>query len=256
MSNCASGFSRFIILVVEDDPVFSSLIRDILETNGYLVQSASSGEEALKSLKIVTPHLILTDLYLSDINGLQLLKQLKKSQPETPLIFVSGFAREIDIVLGLELGAEDYIVKPIKPEELLARIRKVLGRKQRNKSQNIQLSNLSGYSESNSASLLKINLAKSTAKIGTTPLSLTNKEFELLVTLAATPDTTFSRTQLLGQLWANGYKTEARTVDVHISRLRKKMREASPDSYPWIYTLRGSGYIFRPFLHSSKSLQT
>jgi len=257
MSNSSADQLRFIILIIEDDPAFASLLQAILESNGYEVHLAAKAETAFNFLNILSPHLIISDLYLPDMHGLELLKQIKISHPQVPLVFLSGYSEEVDIVLALELGAEDYLSKPLRSKELLARIRKVLG----------QPKPVSGDpSETNSNeesdpllpsgdSLLKIDLLSREVMIHHWPLPLTEKEFEILMFLAASPDQVFSRAQLAEHIWAHGEQIDARTIDAHISHLRKKMRKATPNRYPWIYTQRGKGYAFKPFIHSLQSLQ-
>jgi DNA-binding response OmpR family regulator len=257
MSNSSPDQLRFIILIIEDDPDFAALLQDILESNGYEVHLAAKAEIALNFLNILSPHLIISDLYLPDMHGLELLKQIKISHAQVPLVFLSGYSEEVDIVLGLELGAEDYLSKPLRSKELLARIRKVLGQP---KPVSSEPSEIKSNDESDPLfsigdSLLRIDLLSREAMIHHWPLPLTEKEFEILMFLAASPDQVFSRAQLVEHIWAQGEQIDARTIDAHISHLRKKMRKATPNRYPWIYTQRGKGYAFKPFIHSLPSLQ-
>ncbi|MBT9544605.1 MAG: response regulator transcription factor [Candidatus Sericytochromatia bacterium] len=257
MSNSSADPLRFIILIIEDDPAFASLLQAILKSNGYEVHLAAKAETAFNFLNILSPHLIISDLYLPDMHGLELLKQIKISHPQVPLIFLSGYSEEVDIVLSLELGAEDYLSKPLRSKELLARIRKVLGQP---KPVSGDASETKSNEESDPLltsgdSLLKIDLLSREVRIHHWPLPLTEKEFEILMFLAASPDQVFSRAQLAEHIWAHGEQIDARTIDAHISHLRKKMRKATPNRYPWIYTQRGKGYAFKPFIHSLQSLQ-
>ncbi len=257
MSNSSPDHFRFILLIIEDDPDFAALLQDILESNGYEVHLAAKAEEALRFLNIISPHLIISDLYLPDMYGLELLKQIKLSHSQVPLVFLSGYSEEMDIVLGLDLGVEDYLAKPLRAKELLARIRKVLGQPQ---PVPLEPTETKPSEESDSLfpigdSLLKIDLLSREAMIHHWPLPLTEKEFEILMFLAASPDQVFSREQLVEHIWDHGEQIDARTIDAHISHLRKKMRKATPNRYPWIYTQRGKGYAFKPFVYSLPSLQ-
>jgi len=256
MSSSSPAHLCASILIIEDDPEFAILLQEILESNGYEVHLAADAAGALAFLKIMSPQLIISDLYLPDMHGLELLKQIKIAYAQIPLIFLSGYSEEVDIVLGLELGAEDYLSKPLRSKELLARIRKVLGQQKGPVNSPPDTKPVDeGKPPLNNDSLLKIDLLSREVMIQNRLLTLTDKEFELLLFLAAAPDQVFSRTQLVERVWANGEPIDARTIDAHISHLRKKMREASPNRYAWIYTQRGQGYIFKPFLHSLESLQ-
>jgi two-component system, OmpR family, alkaline phosphatase synthesis response regulator PhoP len=221
------------ILVIEDDKDILELIRYNLQKEHYQVTSADNGEEALKIVKKDPPHLILLDLMLPGIDGLEICRILKadSSLAMIPIIMVTARGEETDIVLGLELGAEDYIVKPFSPRVLIARIRTVLRRKSKTSTDMSQLIRINE---------LTIHPGKREVLLNSKPLDLTFTEFELLYHLASRPGWVFTRYQIVNAVKGEDYPVTDRSVDVQIAGLRKKLG----DYGDLIETIRGIGYRF------------
>lgn len=228
--------SKEKILVVDDEKDIVELLRYNLEKEGYKISSAFSGEECLENVKTDLPDLILLDLMLPEIDGLDVCKFLKNNAQTShiPIIMLTAKGEETDIVLGLELGADDYITKPFKIRELLARVKAVLRRVKNNipppkEKEIIKFKNL------------VIDLNKYEVTLKNKLLNLTSTEFKLLKFLASHPGKVFTREQLLNQVWAEDRFIVDRAVDVHIRRLRQKLLTASD----YIITIRGVGYRFK-----------
>ncbi|NOX97944.1 MAG: response regulator transcription factor [Nitrospirae bacterium] len=224
--------AREKILVVDDEKDIGELIEYNLGKEGYRVITAYDGEEVLKRLRGDLPQLILLDIMLPGIDGLEVCRILKRD-PRTsgiPIIMLTAKGEEADIVAGLELGADDYVTKPFKVRELLARVRTVLRR-------------LSARVEERKVikvGALGIDSTKHEVVLKGKPLELTSTEFNLLKCLASNPGRVFTRAQLLNKVWGEEKLVIDRTVDVHIRRLRQKLRSASS----YIITVRGVGYKF------------
>jgi two-component system, OmpR family, alkaline phosphatase synthesis response regulator PhoP len=221
------------LLVVEDDKDIQELIKYNLQKEQYQVLCASSGEDALKMVKSRTFDLILLDLMLPGIDGLEICKVLK-SEPLTatiPIIMVTAKGEDADVVLGLELGADDYIVKPFSPRVLIARIRTVLRRKGNVQADLKQVINFGG---------LTIHLGKREVLLNNKVIDLTFTEFELLHHLASHPGWVFTRYQIVNAVKGDDYPVTDRSVDVQIAGLRKKLGEFGD----LIETIRGVGYRF------------
>jgi len=233
--------SKRKILIVDDEIHILELLKYNLENTGYEVSEAESGEEALEKLN-ASVDLVILDLMLPGIDGLEVLKRIRfnESLKNIPVIMLTAKNEEIDAVLGLEMGADDYIGKPFRVRELLARIKAVLRRKEETeylpqsteKEKIIQVGNLA------------INETTRTVKKSDNVIEMPLKEFELLAVLAKNPGRVLSREELLEKIWGYDYVGESRTVDVHIRNLRKKIED--DDSSPFfIKTVRGIGYKFR-----------
>ena len=223
------------ILVVDDEDNIRMLLRFNLEKSGYQVQEAANGKEALELVNQEKPDLLLLDLMLPEIDGLEVCRRLKGS-PTTaslPIIMLTAKNEEVDKVIGLELGADDYIAKPFSPRELLARIKAVLRRS----------TPPAAPSQAVTVGDLRINPTSYTTTLNGQRLELTPKEFELLLLFATHPAQAFSREKLLEDVWGYDYYGDTRTVDVHIRHLRFKL-SASPSLSDAIETVRGIGYRF------------
>ena len=223
------------ILIVGDEDNIRMLLRFNLEKAGYEVLEADNGQKALELVKSNKLDLILLDLMLPVIDGLEVCKQIK-AHPETahlPIIMLTAKSDEIDKVIGLELGADDYLSKPFSPRELLARIKAVLRRSipVDTPRQNVQCKDL------------LINTGSYEAFLKGEKLELTPKEFELLLLFTSHPSQAFSREKLLEDIWGYEYFGDTRTVDVHIRHLRAKL-SASLELAEAIETVRGVGYRF------------
>lgn len=224
------------VLIVDDDKNILKLLRSVLEKNNYLVIESQTGKEALDCFKSNAIDVVLLDLMLPDIDGIEILKQmrLRTGQKYIPVIVLTSKDSEFDTVLCLEIGADDYIVKPVRYRELLARLKVVLRRNTINNQTNFQ-----------KIVLDKIEIIPDTRTVSKNgqPLKLTYIEFELLFLFAKNPKKVFSRSDLLEKIWAQQPYIETRTVDVHVQRLRKKVFNDMPSLY--IETIRNVGYCLQ-----------
>lgn len=221
-----------VILVVDDEEPIQELIKFNLEKEGYQVITADDGPEALKTVEEKHPDLVVLDIMLPGMNGLEVCTKLRMNPKfcDLPVIMLTAKGEEIDKVLGLEIGADDYITKPFSPRELLARIRARLRR----------MKPVEGGNELLRGDL-RIDLERFSVSIRGEYVELTPKEFELLRVLAAHPGKVYSRDELLERVWGYEYAGDTRTVDVHVRHLRQKVeKDASNPEY--IETLRGIGY--------------
>lgn len=216
------------ILVVDDEQRIIDLAKMYIEQEGYRVNSATDGSEALHMILNATPALVVLDLMLPGMDGLEVCRRVR-AQSEVPIIMLTARSDDIDKIVGLELGADDYLTKPFNPRELVARIKAILrrsDRKQSTEEQPIILGNLS------------INPSHRSVMVGDKAIDLRMKEFDLLQTLAENPNIVFSREKLLNVVWGYDFAGETRTVDVHIAHLRHKLGKMSPT----IETVWGVGY--------------
>src|SRR5262245_26282264 len=225
------------ILIVEDEPDIRKLVHYNLAQERYKVMEAEDGERALKIVEHEKPNLVILDLMLPGLSGLEICKRLRE-KPETtklPILMLTAKAAEADRVIGLEMGADDYLSKPFSPRELIARVRAIL----RRANGAARVEQLPAYDKGG----LKIDFATYEVFARGKPVKLTLKEFELLKYLVQNPNRVLSRDQLLDRVWGDDTFVTPRTVDVHIRRLRKAVEK--DDSNPkWILTLRGVGYKF------------
>ena len=231
-----------VILAIDDEEHILELLAYNLENNGFKVLTASSGEDGLEIIKKENIDLILLDIMLPGIDGMEMLKRLRKN-PDTadlPVIMLTAKSEEINKVLGLEVGADDYISKPFGIYELVARVKAVLRRSERN------IGSAAAKEESYdviAVDKIVINNTTHEVTVDGKVVELALKEFELLYTLAKNRTRVFSRETLLDKIWGYEYAGETRTVDVHIRNLRKKIEE--DDNKPkYIKTVRGVGYKF------------
>ena len=224
------------ILVVDDDKQIARLIRSYLEQGGYQVIVAHDGETALHALRRESPDLVVLDLMLPDRDGWDVTRTMR-SDPAlaaTPIIMVTARVEDTDKVIGLELGADDYVTKPFNPRELVSRVRAVL---RRTTGQTVALSPVL------EAGALRLDPDKHEARLDGQPLDLTPTEFELLRTLMANPGHAFTRAELIELALGYTYDGLDRTVDSHIKNMRRKI-EADPANPTTIQTVYGVGYRF------------
>ena len=225
------------ILVVEDEPDIRKLVQYHLAQEHFKVVEAEDGEKALKTVQKDKPNLVILDLMLPGLSGLEICKLLRE-RPETarvPILMLTAKAGEADRVVGLEMGADDYLSKPFSPREMVARVRALLRRAE-------PLSN-GDAPPAYQKGALKIDFSTYDVSVKGKIVKLTLKEFELLRFLVQNPNRVLNRDQLLDRVWGGDTFVTPRTVDVHIRRLRKAIEE--DDSKPkWILTLRGVGYKF------------
>lgn len=224
------------ILVVEDDPTLSGVIQYNLKNEGYMVFSAADGVQAIEAAKVTKPDLVLLDIMLPKMNGFEVCRVLRQSS-YVPILILTAKDDEIDKVVGLDLGADDYITKPFKMRELLARIRAILRRSEITSSQNNDTETLIKINE------LEIDISRHKASFKGKTLDLTPKEFDLLTFLSKNRGIVFNREQLLEKVWGYDYPGDTRTVDVHVRWLRQKI-ENNPDNPTSLITIRGVGYRF------------
>ena len=221
------------VLVVDDEENIRMLVKFNLEKAGYEVLEASDGNKAIETAVNSTPDIVILDLMLPGIDGLEVCRNLKR-HPRTaalPIIMLTAKSDEIDRVIGLELGADDYMTKPFSQRELVARIKAVLRRS------NVAV----GNGEELLLGRLRMNFSQYEAWLDKEKLELTPKEYELLKLLAENAGKVFSREQLLEKIWGYEYFGDTRTVDVHVRHLRAKL-ERVPEMAEAIETVRGVGY--------------
>jgi len=218
-------------MIVDDDPNINQLIKLYLDKEGYETEYYMDGKESLKAFNLHPPDLIILDIMLPGLDGWEVCKEIRKNS-NIPIIMLTAKGETFDKVLGLELGADDYIVKPFDPKELVARVKAVLRR----------ASGLSDVDQKVSYTNLTISLSNYSVTYKGKKLELPPKELELLYFLASHPNKVFTREQLLEQVWGFDFYGDSRTVDVHIKRLREKL---SPSDSGWeIKTVWGVGYKF------------
>lgn len=218
------------VLVVDDEQSIVTLLQFNLEQAGFSVIVALDGKEALQTAKKEKPDLIILDLMLPEINGLEVCKELRHEKISTPILMLTAKGDELDKIIGLELGADDYLTKPFSPREVVARVKAILRRTQ------MQASSDEWQPEGITIGSLRINPDNFEAFFDDKPLELTPKEFELLVYLAKNKGRVLTRDQLLNSVWNYDFVGDTRIVDVHISHLRDKIKAS------YIKTVRGLGY--------------
>lgn len=227
-----------LILVIEDDPHVQEILRLYLEKDGYKVAAATDGRQGLAMARESNPALIILDLMLPGLGGWDLCRALRQDS-QVPVIMLTAKGEDYDKILGLELGADDYITKPFNPAEVVARVKAVLRRAApATAPEDVRVLRFPQ---------LTIDLDRFTVEVASRPVPLTPKETELLWFLAKRPGTVFNREQLLNQVWGYDYAGDARTVDVHIKRIRQKLQaDGLPEnSFPWsLKTVWGVGYKF------------
>jgi DNA-binding response OmpR family regulator len=224
---------RTRILIVEDDPAMVAGLRDNFEYEGYEVISARDGVAGLESALQDDPDLVVLDVMMPRLSGLDVCKQLKAKRPQVPIIMLTARGQEIDKVVGLELGADDYVTKPFSVRELMARVKAVL----RRVSPQAQAPEVYRFSD------VEVNIRSHEVRRAGKPVELSAKEFALLAYFISHPVETLSRDRLLDAVWGYENYPNTRTVDTHIVHLRQKL-EANPEEPRFILTVHGSGYKF------------
>jgi heavy metal response regulator len=220
------------ILLVEDDTGASRFIRKGLHEEGYTVDVAFDGEEGLHLATSQNYDLIIMDVMLPEMSGFEALKSVRKKGVMTPVIFLTARDEKEDVVHGLELGADDYLIKPFSFPELLARIKAVLRRGQKD----IELSKLT-------VADLSLSIINRTARRGEKDIELSAKEFTLLEYLMRNAGQILTRTMILEHVWGYDFDTSSNIIDVHINRLRMKIDKDSPSKL--IHTIKGVGYVLK-----------
>jgi DNA-binding response OmpR family regulator len=223
--------TRGLILVIEDEPAIAELIRLNLAAAGFAVRLERDGEAGLAAVSRHGPAAVILDVGLPGIDGIEVCRRLRAAQDWTPVLFVTARDDEVDRIVGLELGADDYVTKPFSPRELVARVATVLRRTQR----------VAEAPAALQVGAIRLDPAQRRVHAGDQEISLTATEFDLLAYLMRRPGRVFGRDQLLSEVWGYSAVAGARTVDVHIAQVRAKLRDASP-----IRTVRGVGYAVDP----------
>ncbi|CAK7060752.1 DNA-binding response regulator [Tissierella sp. P1] len=226
------------ILVIDDEKAIADIIKFNLEKEGYSVETAYDGEEGVQAVSRVIPDLVILDVMMPKKDGFQVLREIRMYH-KFPVIMLTAKEEEVDKVLGLELGADDYITKPFSMRELIARVKANLRR--------VDFSNVSSSNDTSvmiTSEDLIIDLNKYEVKKNGNIVELTLREYELLKFLASSSNQVFSREQLLEEVWGYEYYGDIRTVDVTVRRLREKIEDNSGD-FKYILTKRGVGYYFR-----------
>lgn len=221
------------ILIADDDQNICELLKMYLEKEDYAVVTAGNGEEALAKFDEETPDLLLLDVMMPKLDGWQVCRELRKKS-ECPIIMITAKGETFDKVLGLELGADDYVVKPFEPKEIIARIKAVMRRTGKASAENDK--------KEVSYDKLTVNMTKYELKVDGKVVDTPPKELELLFHLASNPNRVYTRDQLLDEVWGFEYYGDSRTVDVHIKRLREKLEGVS-DKWS-LKTVWGVGYKF------------
>jgi two-component system OmpR family response regulator len=227
------------ILVVEDDDTLRELLTYNLKKEGYGVLTARDGGEALEAYRRNKPQLIILDIMLPVMNGMEVCRIIR-GESQTPIVMLTAKSEEVDRVVGLELGADDYVTKPFSMRELLARVKAVLRRSEAGKSTGVFSA---GENEFLEAGDIAIDLKKHEVRRGGNRVELNPKEFELLVLLLSNRGQVISREQILRKVWGYDYIGNDRTVDVHMRWIRRKL-ETDPDNPRYLVTVRGYGYKF------------
>jgi two-component system response regulator MtrA len=216
------------VLVVDDDPALAEMLGIVLKSEGIEASFVTDGDEALAAFHAFDPDLVLLDVMLPGTDGIDVCRQIR-AESGIPIVMLTARTDTVDVVLGLESGADDYVVKPFKPKELVARVRARLRR------------NAAPAPETLTIGDVQIDVAGHTVSRGGAPVALTPLEFELLTALARKPRQAFTREQLLEQVWGYRHAADARLVNVHVQRLRSKL-ERDPDHPEIVVTVRGVGY--------------
>jgi len=218
-----------LILLVDDEPSIIQLLQMYLEREGYRIESAGDGEAALSAVEHLHPALVVLDIMLPKLDGFEVCRRLRASEKDTAILMLTARDEDIDKILGLELGADDYLTKPFNPRELVARVKAILRRGEKNDSdahKPIRIGNLA------------IDPARREVRFSDSTIDLRTQEFDLLLTLAEHRGLVLSREQILQKAWGFDFYGQTRTVDVHVAHLRKKMEGSSVK----IETVTGVGY--------------
>jgi DNA-binding response OmpR family regulator len=223
------------VLIVDDEPIVREVVADYLRKDGFRVESAADGPEALSRFAAARPDLVLLDLMLPGIDGLEICRRIRTTS-NVPIIMVTAKSEETDTIIGLGVGADDYIAKPFSPRELVARVKAVLRR---------AATPPTAEGDPLRFGALTIRPDRRQVEVGGNAVDLTAREFDLLEFLARHPSQVFTRDELLDKVWDWSYASDGGTVTVHIRRLRQKI-EADPERPRYVKTVWGVGYKFEP----------
>jgi DNA-binding response OmpR family regulator len=221
-----------LVLIVDDDPIVRDVLSRYLARDGFRVATAEDGEAALAAFEAQQPDLVLLDLMLPGIDGFGVFESIRRAE-STPVIMLTAKGEEGDRIAGLDVGADDYVAKPFSPKEVIARVRAVLRRATRSRSDTLEFDDL--VIEGSSRRVTRDGMT----------VMLTPREFELLYLMASHPSRVFSRIELLDELWDFAFDGDPSTVTVHVRRLREKI-EPDPSEPRHLVTVWGAGYRFDP----------
>lgn len=222
------AFGRGRVLVVDDDAALAEMLTIVLRTEGFESRVCSTGDGALAAFREYRPDVVLLDLMLPGKDGIDVCKEIR-AEAGTPIVMLTAKSDTVDVVLGLESGADDYVIKPFKPKELVARLRARVRKFETSGPETLQLGDL------------EIDVAGHRVTRGDQAIALTPLEFDLLVCLARKPWQVFTREVLLEQVWGYRHAADTRLVNVHVQRLRSKI-EHDPENPEIVVTVRGVGY--------------
>jgi two-component system, OmpR family, response regulator MtrA len=220
------------VLIVDDDTALAEMLGIVLKNEGYEPSVVTGGDEALAAFREFKPDLVLLDLMLPGRDGIDVCKEIR-AESGVPIVMLTAKTDTVDVVLGLESGADDYVLKPFKPKELVARVRARLRRLDEPKPETLEIGDLT------------IDVAGHAVRRGDSTISLTPLEFDLLACLARRPWQVFSREELLEKVWGYRHAADTRLVNVHVQRLRSKI-EKDPERPEIVVTVRGVGYKAGP----------
>lgn len=221
------------ILIVDDNKQITSILEEYAKKEGYSTQIARDGQEAIREFEKINPDIILLDVMMPKMDGFEVCREIRKKS-NVPILMITARGEDFERIMGLDIGADDYIVKPFSPPEVMARVRAILRRL--NPGEEKKQSILAVHN-------LEINLDEYRVSVAGQPVSLTKKEIEILWTLASNRNRVFSRDHLLNSVWGYDYFGDTRTVDSHIKRLRAKLDPYEKDGWE-IKTIWGVGYKF------------
>lgn len=221
------------ILIADDNRQITSILEEYAKKEGFIPSVASDGLEAINLFKKLQPDIVLLDVMMPKMDGFEVVREIRKTS-DTPVIMITARSEDFERIMGLDIGADDYIIKPFSPGEVMARVRAVLRRITKTDGQKQMICKIGN---------LRISLDDYTVYISDNRISLTKKEIELLWTLATNMNKVFSRDSLLNSLWGYEYFGDNRTVDTHVKRLRAKLNEYPHDEWD-IKTIWGVGYKF------------
>lgn len=234
MAAAAQSHVRGTVLVVDDEPTIGEIVAKYLERAGYATHTAVDGPGAMEAFARVRPDLIVLDLMLPGIDGLEVMRRVREaSERRTAIILLTAKGEESDRIIGLRLGADDYVVKPFSPAELIARVDAVLRR----------VDTVPSLEPAIVHGPLTVDSAARQVQVDGAEVQLTQREFDLLLFMARHPGQAFTRDQLMDHVWQYSFYSDTSTVTVHIRRLRAKL-EADPEQPRWIQTVWGVGYRF------------
>ena len=240
--------ARETVLVVDDEPDILELIRFNLEREGYTVRTVATGEEALATATEVMPDIVVLDLMLPGLDGIEVCRRLKREAgtQAVPVLMLTAKTEDTDIVTGLEIGADDYVTKPFSPREVVARVKAVLRRRDVSSADTRPLE----------VGALSVDAPRHQVHYHGQALPLTSREFAIVEYLARNPSRVYSRTQLLDHVFGIDFEGYDRTIDAHIKNIRQKMQEAAPDLPTPLVTVRGVGYKLQPDEDAKSQAQT